>query len=138
MEEKNNKLTFEIEDYGGNTLMAFQVDVSDIDNPKIINTQNCNHADTDNDYIFESSESLIRIQSNTINKEDKLNLYKLVDKDSKNWSELFYSDAPEEIISNTIEFVLGTPDYSNETIYNVLRSLGYEVTINSPVSTFNY
>jgi hypothetical protein len=124
-----NKLTFEIEDYNGNTIMAFQVDLSDIDNPNIAKEQFCSHADTDNDYIFNSSDSLLRIQSSS----RQLTSYILKDSESdSNWSEVFHTEAPEEEIDKAIEYVKTLEDYNNDMIYNVLRAIGYEVNVTQP------
>lgn len=48
----------EIEDYYGNTIMAFEIDKEG----KIIKFLNCNIADIENDYIFNSDKDLIRLQ----------------------------------------------------------------------------
>lgn len=48
----------EIEDYYGNTIMAFEIDKEG----KIIKFLNCNIADIENDYIFNSNKDLIRLQ----------------------------------------------------------------------------
>jgi hypothetical protein len=135
--EKNTKLTFEIEDYHGNTVMAFQVDVSDIDNPKVINEKDCTHADTDNDCIFESSGSLLRIQSSTLDTRE-LPCYKLRDADSKHWSEIFFTDAPEEEVEKTITYIKSLNGYNNEMIYNTLKAIGYEVVVHEPKREFYY
>lgn len=56
------KFVFEIEAYDGNTLMAFEIEVKG-DEVEIIKTLDCSHADTDNDYIFETEADLYRIQA---------------------------------------------------------------------------
>lgn len=48
----------EIEDYNGNTVMAFMID----DNGKIIQYKNCDIADETDDYIFDTDKKLLRIQ----------------------------------------------------------------------------
>lgn len=48
----------EIEDYNGNTIMAFIID----EKGNIIQYQNCDVADIDSDYIFDTDKDLIRIQ----------------------------------------------------------------------------
>ena len=53
---------FEIESYEGATMMAFEITVNG-DELEITKTNDCNHADTDNDYIFETNANLYRIQS---------------------------------------------------------------------------
>lgn len=49
----------EIEDYNGNTIMAFMID----EKGNVEQYLNCEIADEDDDYIFESDKNLIRIQS---------------------------------------------------------------------------
>ena len=53
-----NKI-IEIEDYNGNTIMAISIDK----NGNIDNMLNCNIADIDDDYLFNTDKELIRIQS---------------------------------------------------------------------------
>jgi hypothetical protein len=60
---------FEIEAYDGNTIMAFEVAVSG-DELEIVRTLDCDHADTDNDYIFETEADLYRIQSDHLRMEE--------------------------------------------------------------------
>ncbi len=50
--------TIEIEDTEGNTIMAFSIN----EEGKIEKYLNCNIADLDNDYIFNTEKTLIRIQ----------------------------------------------------------------------------
>lgn len=56
------RFVFEIEAYDGNTMMAFEIEVKG-DEVEIIKTLDCSHADTDNDYIFETEADLYRIQA---------------------------------------------------------------------------
>lgn len=58
MENIVNKI-IEIEDYNGNTIMAISIDK----NGNIDNMLNCNIADIDDDYLFNTDKELIRIQS---------------------------------------------------------------------------
>ena len=58
MENVVNKI-IEIEDYNGNTIMAMSIDK----NGNIDNMLNCNIADIDDDYLFNTDKELIRIQS---------------------------------------------------------------------------
>lgn len=58
MENVVNKI-IEIEDYNGNTIMAISIDK----NGNIDNMLNCNIADIDDDYLFNTDKELIRIQS---------------------------------------------------------------------------
>jgi len=55
----NSDIIFEIEDKYGSGVMAFEFDT---ETHLIKRMQNCNHADTDVDYIFKSNNPLIRIQ----------------------------------------------------------------------------
>lgn len=63
-----SKISFEIEDYFGNTMMAFSINVEEKDDIDVELTQNCSHADTDGDYIFDTDNPLLRIQSDNIMK----------------------------------------------------------------------
>lgn len=59
--DKNENITdkvVEIEDYNGNTIMAFEVN----EYGKIVNYDNCDIADIDSDYIFDTDRDLMRIQ----------------------------------------------------------------------------
>ena len=47
-----HKITFEIEDYFGNTMIAFEVKVNEDGEVDVTRTLNCSHADTDGDYIL--------------------------------------------------------------------------------------
>ncbi len=49
----------EIEDYYGNTIMAIEVD----EKGNIKQFKNCNIADEDLDYIFDTDKTLIRLQA---------------------------------------------------------------------------
>lgn len=53
------KITIEIENYNGNTLMAFEVN----ENMQITKFLGCEIADIDGDYIFNTDNDLIRIQA---------------------------------------------------------------------------
>ena len=59
------KFVFEIESYEGITMMAFEITVNG-DELEITKTMDCNHADTDGDYIFDTEADLYRIQSDVI------------------------------------------------------------------------
>ena len=59
--DKNENITdkvVEIEDYNGNTIMAFETNKYG----KIMNYDNCDIADIDSDYIFNTDKDLMRIQ----------------------------------------------------------------------------
>lgn len=57
--ENMKKVTIEIEDYGGNTLMAFEIN----EKLEITKLKDCDVADIDGDYIFKTDNDLIRIQA---------------------------------------------------------------------------
>ena len=61
MVKKRNLIVFEIEDYYGNTVMAFAVDKKG----NVVKTENCNLADVGGDYIFDTDAPLYRIQANS-------------------------------------------------------------------------
>lgn len=65
----NKHFVFEIEASDGNTMMAFEIAVNG-DELEIVKTMDCNHADTDNDYIFETEADLYRIQSDYLRMEE--------------------------------------------------------------------
>ena len=58
-----NKFTFEIETSDGNGIMAFEISVAENGELEITKTWNCNLADVDGDYIFNTENSLYRIQA---------------------------------------------------------------------------
>lgn len=60
-------LTVEIEDYSGNTIMAFIVGKNkegDLDVLEHLGTYECSVADLDGDYMFDTDNDLIRVQMN--------------------------------------------------------------------------
>ena len=50
-------VVYEIEDYTGNTIVAFRVK-----NGKVVSMLNCDVADIDRDYIFNTKDNLVRLQ----------------------------------------------------------------------------
>lgn len=62
------KFVFEIESYYGATMMAFEITVNG-DELEVTKTMDCNHADTDADYIFGTEADLYRIQSDMLRME---------------------------------------------------------------------
>lgn len=60
---ETNQITFEIEDQAGNTKLSF---ILDRKTGIVIRTSGCTVADIDGDYIFDTDNDLIRIQSNMI------------------------------------------------------------------------
>ena len=68
--DKNENITdkvVEIEDYNGNTIMAFEV----TEYGKIVNYDNCDIADIDSDYIFNTDKDLMRIQVRESDNDDE-------------------------------------------------------------------
>lgn len=68
--DKNENITdkvVEIEDYNGNTIMAFEVN----EYGKIVNYDNCDIADIDSDYIFDTDKDLMRIQVRESDNDDE-------------------------------------------------------------------
>lgn len=63
------KFVFEIESYDGVTMMAFEIAVNG-NELVITKTKDCNHADTDADYIFDTDSDLYRIQSDVFRIEE--------------------------------------------------------------------
>ncbi len=57
------KFSFEIENDNGGTMMAFEVSINETGELNVTQTQNCNLADVDDDYIFNTDNQLFRIQS---------------------------------------------------------------------------
>ena len=58
-----NKVSFEIEHYNGDTYMGFEVYINDDGTIGVSKTYNCCVADIDGDYIFDTNNSLYRIQA---------------------------------------------------------------------------
>lgn len=56
--------TVEIEDRNGNTIMAFIVGEDSFGKLNVLDLKDCNIADIDNDYIFDTENELFRIQAN--------------------------------------------------------------------------
>ena len=65
-EEEINRVSFEIEHFNGSTYMGFELAVFEDGGIKVTNTLNCDIADTDEDYIFNTCNDLVRIQANSI------------------------------------------------------------------------
>lgn len=63
---KSNNITFEIEDCFGSTMLGFELQVDTEGNVRVLKTQDCSHADTTRDYIFDTYNKLVRIQSDNI------------------------------------------------------------------------
>lgn len=59
MNENSKTVTFEIENYGGNTILSF---IFNKETNEIVATKNCVLADIDGDYIFDTDNLNFRIQ----------------------------------------------------------------------------
>jgi hypothetical protein len=55
-------IVLDIEGSDGNTIMAMQLDVTDVENIKVLDSQNCTLANIDTDYIFFSGHPILKIQ----------------------------------------------------------------------------
>lgn len=74
--KENQTVSFEIEHYNGDTYLGFEAKITNDGNINIIKTQNCSHADTDGDYIFDTDNDLIRIQADKpISKDEYDNIW---------------------------------------------------------------
>ena len=63
MAKEINRVSFEIEHYNGQTYFGFMLSIKDDGTVEVIKTNDCSHADTDGDYIFETDNDLYRIQA---------------------------------------------------------------------------
>ena len=63
MAREINRVSFEIEHYNGDTYMAFMLSIKEDGTIEVINTNECNLADVDGDYIFDTENKLYRIQA---------------------------------------------------------------------------
>jgi hypothetical protein len=63
MAKEINRVSFEIEHYNGSTYMGFVLSIKDDGTVDVIKTSECNHADTDEDYLFDTDNELLRIQA---------------------------------------------------------------------------
>ena len=64
MAKEINKISFEIENYNGDTYLGFMLSIKDDGTVDVINTLKCDLADVDGDYIFKTDNDLYRIQIN--------------------------------------------------------------------------
>lgn len=71
MPKEINTVSFEIEHYDGDTYMGFMLSIMDDGSVGIINVSNCSLADIDSDYIFDTDNTLYRIQADEPIAEDK-------------------------------------------------------------------
>ena len=65
------KIVVEIEHYNGDTYMSFILSINEDGNVDIINPRNCSLADVDNDYLYDTENSLYRIQADEPITEDE-------------------------------------------------------------------
>lgn len=63
MAKEINRVSFEIEHSDGNTYFGFMLSVKDDGTVEVIKTIDCNLADVDGDYIFNTSNELYRMQA---------------------------------------------------------------------------
>ena len=63
MSSEIKRISFEIENYDGNTYMGFMLSIKDDGSVEIIKTNNCSVADVSLDYIFDTENDLYRIQA---------------------------------------------------------------------------
>ena len=59
-----NRVSFEIEHYNGSTYFGFMLSVKEDGTVEVIKTSDCDLADVDEDYIFDTENDLYRIQAN--------------------------------------------------------------------------
>ena len=71
MAKEINRVSFEIEHYDGDTYMGFMLSIKDDGSVDIIKASNCSLADVDGDYIFNTENSLYRMQADEPISEDK-------------------------------------------------------------------
>ena len=71
MPKEINRVSFEIEHYDGDTYMSFMLSIKDDGTIDVIKESNCSLADIDGDYIFNTDNSLYRIQADAPISEDK-------------------------------------------------------------------
>lgn len=71
MAKEINRVTFEIEHYDGDTYIGFMLSIKDDGTVDVIKTSDCSLADINGDYIFDTENSLYRIQADMPISEDK-------------------------------------------------------------------
>ena len=71
MAKEINRVSFEIEHYDGDTYMAFMLSIKDDGTVEVIREYDGSLADIDGDYIFNTDNSLYRIQAHEPISEDK-------------------------------------------------------------------
>ena len=63
MAKEINRLSFEIEHYNGSTYFGFELSIKDDGTVDVLRTSDCSLADVEEDYMFDTENSLYRIQS---------------------------------------------------------------------------
>lgn len=63
MEEEINRISFEIEHYNGDTYMSFILSIKKDGTVDVIKEKNCSLADISHDYLYDTDNSLYRIQA---------------------------------------------------------------------------
>lgn len=71
MPKEINRVSFEIEHYDGDTYVGFMLSIKEDGSVEVIKEYDCSLADIGNDYIFNTDNSLYRIQSDEPISEDK-------------------------------------------------------------------
>lgn len=63
MAKEIKRVSFEIEHYNGSTYIGFMLSIKDDGSVDVIKTSDCDLADVDGDYIFDTDNELFRIQA---------------------------------------------------------------------------
>jgi hypothetical protein len=63
MAKEIKQVSFEIEHYNGDTYMSFILSIKDDGTVDVINGRNCSLADISPDYLYDTENSLYRIQA---------------------------------------------------------------------------
>lgn len=63
MPKEINRVSFEIEHYNGDTYMSFMLSIKKDGTVEVINETDCSLADVENDYIYNTDNTLYRIQA---------------------------------------------------------------------------
>ena len=72
MPKEINRVSFTIEHYDGDSYMSFMLSIKEDGSVEVIKERDCSLADIDGDYIFDTDNSLYRIQADEPISEDKL------------------------------------------------------------------
>lgn len=63
MVKEINQVSFEIEHYNGDTYMSFILSIKDDGSVDVIKGRNCSLADISPDYLYDTENTLLRIQA---------------------------------------------------------------------------